>query len=417
MDRHGEMSLLDRVSVGWPVLARYAAPIVYLEWAVWVGLVVLNSADIQFADSTTDWLVASAASQGVDPRSDLRELSARFDIPYVTPPVAEVLSRPWIHPRTPASLLILQPATLFGPEQLREIVVALSLVTLGVIGVRFIPRVTGWAWPTGLVLAVLLLLSGPVIRGLQFGSWSLLLAGMIAYVWWATRETDSRRAGAVLGLAISLRLFPALLLVPLVLRRRWRTVVTAVVVGSALTGLGMLAFDLSIAEAVSSLSSASDTWLTIGSNASLARPLFTVLGVPPIVTVIALSLVAAIVLWRIDGAGAGRFDVMLSVTVVAMVLAAPLSWEHYDAMLLLPLGVLIGTQGNRSARVSGWLWLGVITLGYFLRQPWESAFLDTGSISFGGRLILVAGVSALITACLREPRERLPSIGVVHESV
>lgn len=85
------------------------------------------------------------------------------------------------------------------------------------------------------VLLAALINFPPVLAHLFWGQLQLLLLLVLVGSWLCLRRERDVAAGVLLGLAIALKIFPALLLVPLLAQRRWRCIATA-----ALTALGAL---------------------------------------------------------------------------------------------------------------------------------------------------------------------------------
>jgi alpha-1,2-mannosyltransferase len=79
-------------------------------------------------------------------------------------------------------------------------------------------------WP---VLLAALINFPPVLSHLFWGQLQLLLLLMLVGSWLCLRRERNVAAGVLLGLVIALKIFPALLIVPLLVQRRWRCVAAA----------------------------------------------------------------------------------------------------------------------------------------------------------------------------------------------
>ncbi len=373
----------------------WAVPIVYVEWAVWMGLIMITQIGGIHADSTADWLVASAAADGLDPYSDLRALSANYDVAYLTPGWSEVGDSRWIHPRTPAALLLLQPATLLSPEGVHTAVIVLSLIVLALVGVFALPALGRFGWPLSLFGMSVALLSGPLLRGLQFGAWSVLLLGLMAPAWVGGADRDRALPGLAIGIAVGLRLFPALLLIPLMLFRRKKLVGTAVITALSLNLAGMVIFNISFSEVLGGLGDASDTWLGLGGNASLIKPLAELTdGALALAILLTLS-TTLLISWVVSRSGDYHF--VMSLSFVAMLLISPLSWEHYDVILFPAVAWSLAQRESRFLRGTASVWIVLMLFGFYLRQPWEQAeTLAAGYPSLVGRLVLLSGLAAAV---------------------
>jgi alpha-1,2-mannosyltransferase len=397
--------VLARFRSIWLRVEPIAVWVIYAEWAFWIGLVLTQAISSFNADSSADWLVASAALDGHGPYVDLRDLSRIYDVPFLTPGWMDVGDAPWIHPRTPGALLVLIPTTLAAPETIHTVVAAVSLVLLAILGATCLPKLMNVRWPLGLLLAAALIVSGPVIRSMQFGSWSVALALILGWVWLMAREHDGCGGGLLLGLAIGMRLFPALLLIPMLLYRRWKISITAVAVAVGLNLLGMVVLGISPREVVDGMVLAGDTWIQLQGNASIIKPIFELLDAPSLLIVAALSAVVAAHSWLLQTKGAS-FDHVMALAMIAMLLLSPLSWEHYDAALFAVVALFLASGRKRILRLAALAWLLLMTVGFFFRQPWEQgAVIAAGLPSLVGRIGLLV---ALVLAGRLDERAELP---------
>jgi alpha-1,2-mannosyltransferase len=185
---------------------------------------------------------------------------------------------------------------------------------------------------------------------------ALLLALVVA----AAADLDSGRevrAGAWIGAAAALKVFPGLLLVYLAARRRWRGLGAGLLVAGGLTISAMLPYGL--AGAVTAVgdwigASAPTGWTVRGSNQSLAALATRLHGGTPLLAALDLAaiLLALAALRRLNGggdggrrgrgddggggrggvAGGGAFAEVAVVTLLA-VLLSPIAWVHYFLLL------------------------------------------------------------------------------------
>lgn len=96
-----------------------------------------------------------------------------------------------------------------------------AMLRLGYVLDRLCRELAGW--PFGwLVVFAFFANFGPLVSGTQRGQISVLLAALMAEAFWAYRRGRTGLAGAWIGLAASVKVYPALLLFPLLLRREWR---------------------------------------------------------------------------------------------------------------------------------------------------------------------------------------------------
>jgi alpha-1,2-mannosyltransferase len=183
---------------------------------------------------------------------------------------------------------------------------------------------------------------------------ALLLALVVA----AAADLSGRRevrAGVWIGAAAALKVFPALLLLYLAARRRWRSLGTGVLVAAGLTISAMLPYGFTSAVTVVGDwigSSAPAGWTVRGSNQSLAALATRLHGGVPLLAALdigatALALAALRRLnggggeaWRRvvevgGGGGTGRAFAEIAVVTLLAVLLSPIAWVH-SFLLLFP---------------------------------------------------------------------------------
>jgi alpha-1,2-mannosyltransferase len=200
------------------------------------------------------------------------------------------------------------------------------------------------AW--AVVGGVMLLLSSPMLATLALGQiYPFLALGLVA-AWISDRRGRHTVSGVALGLVAALKpsLVPVLLW-PLV-RRRWRTVVTAVAAGVVATVIGAVVVGfgatLDWLELLSG-SSASAYWDNASLPAAAARlftdnPYARHVAVLPWTVPVAYALgiaAVAVTAWRVRGGA----EVGLWALVAASLLVSPIAWHNY--LVLLGPGILL----------------------------------------------------------------------------
>jgi len=213
----------------------------------------------------------------------------------------------------------------------------------------------------------------PLVAELILGNVHVLLLGLLAVAWLATRK-EGRRAEAVAGVAVGIaaliKLFPAVVLVWFVLRGRWRAAAWGVAAALALAVATLPVVGL-------------EPWLqyprvilNLGAPANtadaLAPSLWLGQWLPPLVArgiVVAVGLVA--VAWS---ARALEERASYGVAVAACVLLAPAMFQHYLALMVLPLllGLRVALNGPAISKV----YLG---LSYFAMWPGNQPLLGAWS--------------------------------------
>lgn len=238
----------------------------------------------------------------------------------------------------------------------------LSLVALGV-SLWLIMRRDGVGFSGVALLPILALLvtSNVLAHQLFQGQLNLVLLLLITLCWVAWRSGRINLAGASIGLAAALKLFPAFLLLFFVIRRQWQAVISAGIVFVALNVVAGMVFGWEcfytyVVEVMPNVSNFRDTW----PNASLMglwSKLFNAtrgdvepIWQSPLAAQLALfassAVVVALTAWRIRQAGGRRqTDVAFALCAIAMLLVSPVVWDHYFLLLILPLAILWKSVG------------------------------------------------------------------------
>jgi hypothetical protein len=241
----------------------------------------------------------------------------------------------------------------------------------------------------------LLLMCYPLRKQNTFGQFNLFLLLLIVGAWAAGRTRRDGLAGALLGTAAAVKLFPAFLFLYFLVGRRWRALTAgalALAWWTALTAgvLGPASYrdyvqrvlpHLEIYRAAWPNASLVGFWhklfqggQTLGHTAPLwYSPLFARLASG--LSFLAVVLVVAVVSHRRQG---GRADHAFGLAVTAMLLLSPVTWDHYFLLLLLPAALLAFARppgGMRSWTFQiclGLLWI-TPELYYLLALPNYSA--------------------------------------------
>jgi hypothetical protein len=198
---------------------------------------------------------------------------------------------------------------------------------------------------------------GPLFQQVAYGQLNLILLALFAGIWVADRSGRPWLAGALLGLATTLKLFPGFLFLYFALRRRWQTVGAGIVTVGVLTGvtaavLGVETFASYVQEVMPEVAQFRSEWL----NASVAgfwaklfnpsgRAQFQILFHCPLLAQVATAVcdvvvlaVVARVIWR--SRTSAETDLAFALTLVGMLLVSPICWDHYLVLLLFPLALL-----------------------------------------------------------------------------
>ena len=244
----------------------------------------------------------------------------------------------------------------------------------------------------------------PVVAELVLGNVHLEILGLLALAWLGIRRRTRNGevvAGAAIGVATLVKVFPGLLILWLILARRYRAAVAAVI-AIAVIALATLPITgiqpwLDYPTVLANLGAPSDTTDTLAPTVWLA-PLLGFGLARILITVAGLVLVAIV---AIAAQGRQSLAASYATAVTASVLIAPAVYQHYLAILVLPL--LLGLAAGVRLR-----WL---SLAYLLMWGGEQPALgdlawvvNKGLPTLGALLLL----GVLADAALR-PRSPTPS--------
>lgn len=223
---------------------------------------------------------------------------------------------------------------------------------------------------------------------------ALLLALLIA----ASRDLErkrERRAGAWMGVAVALKVFPVVWLGYLAFRRRWQGLAVGIGVAAGLTVAPLLRYGW--AGGLDALRNwtvnSAATQALGGSNQSLAALAARLhLGVTGAIALdLACTALVVVALSRPKNTHAAFEEV--AVVAVLAVLVSPIAWVHYF-LLLLPAWVIALTRAG-DMRWRGWSWVllvaGVVTSG--IATVWSLSLRDAlyglSWYTWGALLLLV----------------------------
>lgn len=216
----------------------------------------------------------------------------------------------------------------------------------------------------------------PLVAELILGNVHVVLLGLLALAWLAIgRDGNADRrgeavAGIAVGIAALIKLFPAVVLLWFALTGRWRAAAWGLVgaVALALVTLPVTGIDpwLQYPRVVLNLGAPANTADALAPSLWLGQVL------PPLVaraTVLVVGL--AIVTWS---ARSLEQRASYGIAVAASVLMAPAMFQHYLALMVLPmlLGLRIVLDGPPAARLS-------LAAGYFAMWPGNQPLLGAWS--------------------------------------
>lgn len=258
-------------------------------------------------------------------------------------------------PHPPVSLLVMAPFTWLpvAPAGLLWDLAGLLMVTLSLALIARALRIT--LHPVGLAVALgLLIFWPPLLDTLLEAQMSPALLLLLTLTWLWRRAKEPELAGAALGVAAAIRLFPALVGVYFLLRRDWRTLYGMVTAFLAVSALALLLIGPGGYRAFvgDALPGASRSWGDSPHNVSLwgladhIAPHTAAGGLGFLLVAAYLAFVITRT-WRRRGQGAREDEATLLLYYPAMLLVSPLGWQYYFLLLLGPTALI--------ARETGWL--------------------------------------------------------------
>gem|GEM_PF-2711718 len=313
----------------------------------------LRAPQVYDRDFVQEYLLARAVLSRENPYALTAVELARRHLPK-----AVTLPHPIPHP--PAVALMVTPLGLVSYETAAWVWFVLELAMLAV-QVFLVLLLAGTEHPLrlGLVAFPALLLWTPVWEDLLHGQLSLLVAALVVGSWAAFRVGWERLAGALLGLSVSVKLLPAVIVAYFALERRWRVVGWAILTAVVTTAPAVWVIG---AEGVRSFVQnglpAAASWRGAEGNHAVVAPVWRLFaGSQAIAPVIdwpfaagPVSSLMAVAVLLVAGRGvvAERDpDVRFSIAVCGMLLAGPLTWQHYFVVLPWPLAVLLKRLDDR----------------------------------------------------------------------
>jgi hypothetical protein len=329
-------------------------------------------------DFFEEWASARNLFNGIPVYTRLHVSLERYIHPSAERPIMDVNGHP------PPAVLLAIP--LVGLDYFNAHLVwnLISLAALGV-SLGLIARELAIPLPRWSVFPILTLLlyCVPLRDQLYQGQSNLVMLALITGAWSADRHSRPMLAGALLGTAIAIKLFPGFLLLYFLGRRRWRAcagTVAGVAIWNllALCVLGIGTYRDYYLEIAPGLKIFLSWWGNYSLN-GLSRKLFGPATEEPwlywrIVPVwnrpelakalwLGLGLLVAAVVCRaaLRARTLRQTDQAFSLALAGMLLVSPITWGHYFLLLVLPLILVwLDLPPNSGARAAFGLVVGVL---------------------------------------------------------
>jgi alpha-1,2-mannosyltransferase len=321
----------------------------------------------------------------------------------------------------PLSALLFTPLTVLGMAALKPAVTASSFVLLAVV-LRFALRLRpASSWLTGaqatrlaLLAAAVALWLEPVWTTLRYGQIDLLIAALV--LWDLSRAEESRWKGVGIGVAIALKLTPAIFTAYLLLTRRYRAAAKSLGVFAATVAAGFALVPGDSAEywggefidpgRVGRIENAANQALRGG----YARLLHSV-SVDPW-WLLTAAIVGVVGMWLAARAGRRGDDAQgFSLCVLSGLLISPVSWSHHW-VLAIPALLLFAIAAYRRRWIAGLLFAGAAAVVGYSHMIWwvpvnhprhSELRLDPLQLVFADAYVLLA-LLALVARTLRSAR-------------
>jgi alpha-1,2-mannosyltransferase len=316
----------------------------------------------------------------------------------------------------PLAALLFTPLAVLGMAALKPAITAASFVLLA-LSLRFALRLkpasswfsAGQATRMALLAAALALWLEPVWTTLRYGQIDTLIAALVLYD--LSRADESRWKGVGVGLAIGLKLTPAIFAAYLLLTRRYRAAATSVAVFAATVVAGFVAVPGDSAEywggafidpgRVGRIENAANQAL----RGVYARVLHSV-SVEGwwLVTAVVVGVVG---MWLAVRAGRRGDDAQgFSLCVLSGLLISPISWSHHW-VLAIPAVMLFALAAYRRGSIAGLVCAGAAAVVGYSHMIWwvpvnhprhSELRLDSLQLVYADSYVLLALLALAATA-------------------
>ncbi len=307
----------------------------------------------------------------------------------------------------PFTALALVPFALVARWSLAVAKTCWSLLNVGCLGWS-VARSRGWASGWAPVLLAVAAVGKPLQSNFEHLNVTPVLLALVVATAADLEANREVRAGLWIGLATAIKGFPALLLLYLAYRRRWRGLATGAAVAGGLTVGAMLPFG-----AVGAVTAVRD-WLGLSLQGKLLLSLGTqslsglvhLFGWSPIaVAALELACLAGVAAaFRGEGrrpAASGGALTEVGIVAILAVLFSPVAWLYYYT-LAFPAWIATLARSQAPPNWGGWggwggharraalglaglLTSGVLTFGLYPRQLW---FVRDANYTWGGLVLL-----------------------------
>ena len=344
-------------------------------------------------DFLQDYLAARGWRDGQDLYAPTAGLSTRYLGPGAS--CYEYIPSTLRTPHPPAFVFLVLPLT-YLPYHVARIVWLLIGSALLVVTLFVLARRAGIELLGALAVAVGSLALPIVHNSLSFGQSNELLVALLAFAFVSFRKGDERAGGTALGLAAALRVFPILLLIPLIREGKARAIKWTIGVGGASTLCAFVGAGTGTSLRFLTVVTPNNFrfWVAEPRNVSLVGSIYRWLtknlwfspGVDMHALAFGLSL--AVILGCVVAAlrtpATVSQDGFLA-TMPWMILAAPLAWEHYLVVLLPSIVVvsLAALESHRPPPIAWMLGAAIVVVGIIPGLPVNIGHISVAAQVFG----------------------------------
>jgi len=194
----------------------------------------------------------------------------------------------------------------------------------------------------------------PVLSTIRSGQSSIIISALITFAWFSLRKKKSFQAGAIVGIAAAIKLYPGLLIAYFLLRNRRAfagglvTFLTAQLVTIGFCGVE------NYREFLETMFFLSHPFYS-RTNMSLVAFIMGFLHVGGLGFLIMLGGISLLAYWmamRRESSATEDLDIEYALCVVMQLLLTPIAWSHYLVALILPLAILANWLLQRELRWS-----------------------------------------------------------------
>lgn len=329
----------------------------------------------------------------------------------------------------PLAALLFAPLTLMGMAVAKSLITAASLVLLAVtlrfaLGLRPASRWMAGDQATRLALlaAAAALWLEPVWTTLRYGQIDVLIAALVLFD--LSRSDQSRWRGVGIGLAIGLKLTPAIFSVYLLLTRRYRAAARSLAVFLATLAAGFLAVGGDSAEywGGAFIDPSRVGRIENAANQALRGAYARVLHSTSVATwwLGTAAVVGVVGMWLAVRAGRRGDDAQgFSLCVLSGLLISPISWSHHW-VLAIPALMLFALAAYRRAWIAGLTCAGAAAIVGYSQMIWwvpvnhprhSELHLDSLQLVYADGYVLLALLALAATASLVAIASRAPARG------